>query len=734
MRKGLITVPVKLMVRYIDRSARLIFFILPLVLAACQGKVVYIGYDQHSEIISHGASRLSAQLQSAGYKVKEYDADKTFKGPAGGHMLIHIQDDPSGSDLSPEGFSLSPEGGRIEITGGSDRGCLYGIMDLLDQIGPTCDLNRVAETRLEPEMSFRAIKFNLPWSPYRPGPATDLHMKTCRDLDFWQSFLDMMVENRFNALTLWNTHPFPYMIRATNFPKATPFSDDELEEWRDFWKSLFSMARVRGIETYVVNWNIVVSPEFAREYGAAVHNDLSEKVKAYTRESVTQLINEYEDLTGLGVTLADWMGNWGDRKMTPADREDWIQETFVEGMKDAGRRVKFIHRAVLAGDPKEMRRVIDYADLPERTIVEVKFNWSHGHSTPRLSLTHANDQGTIMREFWDPEPENYFIAWMIRNEDFFVLRWGDPAFIREHIRTNNHDYVDGYFVGSEGYIPANDYSHKGDHPHKTWRYAFEKQWLFYHLWGRLTYCPEESDERLARAFEHRYGGVHGLTMLKTYSMASKVPLYLASFYKGTWDFTLYSEGFMSAWPIGYDDGQSPFISIEELIRHETLDPRYLSLSDYGSRIQEETAIPDECVTPPELATMLQEHCSAIQVQLRELRAKDHDPALVSELDDLETWCHLGLYFADKLRAGVSLESYYRDKDPRDREEAIGYLEACVGHWENVVRLTKDRYRPMPYVSMGHHEQRWPRFKAFHWELFLEDVKADLEHVKQLDQI
>jgi hypothetical protein len=26
------------------------------------------------------------------------------------------------------------------------------------------------------------------------------------------------------------------LVRAKNFPKASPFSDEELEEWRTFWK------------------------------------------------------------------------------------------------------------------------------------------------------------------------------------------------------------------------------------------------------------------------------------------------------------------------------------------------------------------------------------------------------------------------------------------------------------------------------------------------------------------
>ncbi len=84
--------------------------------------------------------------------------------------------------------------------------------------------------------------------------------------------------------------------------------------------------------------------------------------------------------------------------------------------------------------------------------------------------------------------------------------------------------------------------------------------------------------RCARGFERRYEGVDPLAMLKAWSLASRVPLHLATFYKGTWDFTLYSEGFLAPWPVGFDDGKSPFISIEELIKHETLDPEYLSIA------------------------------------------------------------------------------------------------------------------------------------------------------------
>jgi len=417
--------------------------------------------------------------------------------------------------------------------------------------------------------------------------------------------------------------------------------------------------------------------------------------------------------------------------MTPKEREHWIEETFIAGMRDADRKVKFIHRAVLAGNPMEMRGVIDRAGLPEKTVVEIKFNWSHGHSTPHLALTHSDDDGRIMNGYWHPPPENYFIAWMVRNEDFFVLRWGDPYFIKEHIQTNNHPYVDGYFVGSEGYIPATDYSHTSGHHHRTWEYAFQKQWMFYHLWGRIMYEPDITNERLALALSYRYPETNSGKLLEAYALASRVPLALASFYRSTWDFTLYSEGFLAPWTTGYDDGESPFISLEELIRHETLDPQLLSIEAYFDSLQSGIPIEEGLITPQELAIQVEQQCTRALTLLNQLRGSETESPLESELDDLETWCHLGFYFAEKIRAGVSLQMYRHFSEDKERLQAIRHLQECIFHWKEVIRLTEFRYSPMPYVSMGHHDQKWPGFRSFHWMDFLDDVEEDLAYVKEM---
>ncbi|CAN5233828.1 hypothetical protein BH23BAC1_BH23BAC1_32630 [soil metagenome] len=693
---------------------------------------ISISFDSSQEPIVYAVNKFRQILVKDGQSLNENQHEHPqiqvyLKGSFSNKLNSNISENDFVA-IQPEGFEYrrAKEGQSLMILAPDAVGAMYGLLELGEYWQEKKEFQSISNKIVNPLLEYRIIKFNLPWSPYRESAATEVHTQTCRDLDFWEKFLDMMAENRLNVLSLWNNHPFPYMIKATNFPEATTFDDQEMEEWQNFWKSLFRMAKQRGIQTFIVNWNIVVSPEFAEAYGAQEYNDLSEQVKTYTRESVTQLINEYEDLTGLGVTLADWMGTF-DEKMTPQEREDWIEDTFVAGMKAADRPVKFLHRSVLAGDPIAMRELLDRADLPEPALVEVKFNWSHGHSTPTLAITHDYHSGALDERFWSPKPENYNIQWMIRNEDFFILRWGQPDFIRKHIATNNKEYVNGYFVGSEGYIPAFDYSHKVL-PEKTWQYAFEKQWLFYKVWGRLLYDPETPDAVFEAEFEKRYGKGVGEPLLQAYQLASNMPLRLASFHRSTWDYTLYSEGFIEAEPSspkGFFDRSSPFISIDQFIYHETLDPQLLSILNYVDLQMKKKKITQDKISPLALADSSEKDSRKALELISSLRPRvnAYSGALVSEIDDAATWSHLGLYLADKLRAGVALESFRKTGNAAQKQQAIQYLEKCLEHWDQVIIYTKDRYMATPHVATQHYGEE---FTEFSWELLRPQVARDID--------
>lgn len=700
-----------------------------LLTSAVVGQNVYLLHDESVTQAAYSADRLGSALSEQGYTVTTDRSDYD--------LLINIG--VNEVTLEPEAFEIIPEQGRfLTINGGDEAGMVYGSLAVVEKLRNGMALNEIERFSESPKFPFRAIKHNMPWDTYRPSMALNQHYDTARDLEYWKAFLDMMAENRFNSLSLWMLHPFTYMIMPENFPEASPFSEDELEEWRELYSGIFGMAKARGIDTYIVNWSIFVSEEFSNAHDVAhdnfypnyyVEGDTTEIVKRYIRESVIQVLNEYPDLSGFAISHGEGMAG-----MTPQQRQDWMDETMIEGMRLADRPVKFIHRVPFSAGTgsegstsehvekltREAMEKLDFFDGP--IWVEMKFNWSHAHSTPELVKVHGGELGDT---YFEPEPENYKIAWMARNEDFFALRWGVPDFIRAHIETNDASYVGGYFIGSETYIPAKDYFTKIDDP-VDWEYAFQRQWLFYKQWGRLLYDPETPDEVFQQEFIRRYG-TRGENLQEAFALASSTPLRLASAWDLRWDFTLYSEGFLSLNENedDYESSTMDYISVDRLINRPPLDPDYVSVSDYVETTLAGGSFADDAVTPPKLFTMLEEDCRRA-LDLVEGIETDDNASLMYEVSDVKTWAYLGLHFAEKLRGAVALETFRRQGGESHQQEAIEHLENALGYWDEVVRITHPIYKDMHLTHyMGGGFDRNDE-RLFHWEHIRPEVAEDVE--------
>ena len=640
-------------------------------------------------------------------------------------------------DLGTEAYQIevtrSGDGLGVQITGGDASGQLYGALTLIEQLRAGGET--VKDTSGSARFPFRAIKFNLPWVSYRAGDAIEVHRETCRDLRFWEAFLDMMADNRFNALTLWSLHPFHLMIRNSEYPEACDLTDEELTEWQTFWRSLFAMARERGIETYLVNWNVYTSPAFAEYHGLAEYllkpsydingpGEKAEVVKDYLRTTVTQVIDEYPDLTGLGVSLGERMANFN-----PAEREQWIQDTFVAGMQDASRPIRFIHRLPFSRGSEESgapgltteeltREAIESLDLPTTVITEAKFNWSHGHSTPKLIKIHGGEMGDT---YWNPPPQNYQIHWMMRNEDFFALRWAEPNFVRRHIALNGPDYVGGYYVGSECYIPATDYLTA---PEYVTGYAFERQWLFYLIWGRLLHNPDLPANFFREACRKRFGE-DGVKMYDALRLGSRMPLRLASFFNATWDFTLYSEGFQS---LQARDNPDRLITVDTLIARRPMDPELQSIRDFVQQLRTDGVPPPGVISPLELAARSVADGQAALAILDSVPG-EVPTDLMLELSDARAWAHLSVYFGEKLRAAVALHHFREGGDPGQGRRAVAHLENAREQWAALVRVTEPVYAEMPITQIFQLLEEKPDPRRFHWKLLLPAVTAELERVK-----
>lgn len=691
---------------------------------------VNIVYDKASPQAKYAAVMLGKTLTVNGYTLNATKAG------------IVITLSSNGKRIKEEAYTIRTNGKTIAIIGGDNRGMIYGSLALVEEVRNGVRLEAIKSRSEKPHLIFRAIKFDLPWYTYRHSDALDLHYETCRDLNYWKTFLDMMVENRFNSLTLWNLHPYTFMIKPKNFPEASPFTENELKEWQSLFHGIFQTAKERAIDIYIVPFNIFVSPEFSKAHNVNMDNlqhdffvkgDTSELVKRYTRECVTQMLQEYPEITGMGLTLGEGMGG-----MTPQEREEWMNQTIIEGMRLSGRKLKLIHRipfssttgslGVTSIETEKLTRIEiekqgQLSFLQPPIFADLKYNWSHAHSTPTLVKVHG---GKLYDTYFKPEPKNYKINWTVRNEDFFCLRWGVPDFIRSHIATNNQSYVGGYMIGSETYIPAKDYFTKTSIA-VNWKYAFERQWLFYKLWGRLLYNPQTPDAIFQAEFIHRYRK-QGNNLLKAFSSAGKTPLRLGSLFDFTMDLTLYEEGFMAL-----DDKvkRVEYISVNRLIHQPVTDPNYVSVADYVKATIAGSSFDKNKITPPLLIDMLENDCNEALALVKDINTSGNN-ALMFEVADVKAWANMGLHFAEKLKGAIALQTYRTKGGKENKQNAIRYLQNALKYWDEVIHITRPIYNDMPLVHYS--EQNGVRSEenkhlTFHWEKLRPDVAKDIEIAK-----
>jgi len=625
-------------------------------------------------------------------------------GVDGARVVVQIAAPGSAAGVQKEGFQINRDAsGNISVTAVDERGAMYGVLELAEQASMRSSIDAVPGGLHNPRIALRAVKWNMPWTPYRRHNALFQHKDAARDLAYWQRFLDTMALNRLNTLTLWGLHPWPLMAVSPTYPNASP-AEPEMTQWKQFWTSLFKMAHERAIDTYVLNWNVEVSAPFKANYNANSYSDVDDftgnaapgntgaDVATYTSEVVYQTIKDYPNLDGIGISLGDRMAD-----ITSPQRMAWVRANIYSAVEravaDTGHNIGFIQRAAfdLGGDP-EVRSAIEGLKTTGPKWVELKFNTSHPYNTTQLLFVHSGGKGEA---YYIPAPSAYKVAWMMRNEDFHILRWGEPGFIRDHIAANGKDYVGGYFIGSETYIPVLDYFTKPGHPAVDWKYAFERQWLYYEEWGRLLYEPTTSDDVFRAGFDRRYGAGVGAKLFDAYQFASRVVLNVNIALSSTWDMTLYVEAMSQP-----QEGAAGFVTADKL--RTILPPSGMPFYQVQRFVADETAgaLNPSLTTPLQLADRIDKDCDAAAPLLATISTAS-SASLDNEVDDAYAWVYLGRHFAAKLRAAVALERYLTTGNPANRKtEAVQAIDAAVTHWQALVTATSKHYGVIPTVQLA----------------------------------
>lgn len=615
---------------------------------------------------------------------------------------------------------------------GSDlRGAMYAGLEAAEQIrlgglGAMCEVNK------SPFLVRRGIKFNIPLDARTPsyddgGHAAQTNIVHMWDFAFWERFLDQMARYRYNALTLWNPHPFPSLVKLPDYPEIplsdvcvctldpsqrpgawrTMFATEEalrnlkvvksmpIEEKIDFWRRVMRHAKDRGIEVYFITWNVVVNAAEGK-YGITAEQD-NPKTIAYLRQCVREMILTYPDLTGIGVTAGEHMQHRSDQYA----KEKWLWNSYGLGVLDAKKRqpdrnVRFIHRVWQTGVDEVMQEF--GSKYPDDFEMSFKYARAHLYSSPRIPF--ADELCEQLRQ------TGQSCWWNLRNDDIFVFRWGDPDYVRCFLRNLPQGVTAGYHMGSDGYVWGVEFgSLQPDTPRQL---EIDKHWYNFMLWGRLGYDPWLGREFFQRVLHERFPEAPPAALFDAWQAASKIIPLVNRFHWRDWDFMWTPEGCMD---------HKGFHTVDQFIDIGPMERSGLiSVPDFVDALL--AARTPAGMTPLQVADRLDQLAQAAMGGAMTVRQQAKEPSreLESTLCDMEAMGHLGRYYAAKIRGAVELCVFRRSGESQRKTVAVDRLLEAQGHWQRYAESAAAQYRP----------QMLARTRQLDWKAALAEVAADVE--------
>ena len=488
----------------------------------CSAETVAIRYDRSEPRIEFAVGDLRKAVTEVGCRVVDSAADQT------------IVFDTFTPGMGPQAFRIRREGDAvIRVIGGDSLGAMYGGLELAEMISLGGGLNAVVDKARKPYIFRRGIKFNIPFDGRAPsyddtGTAAQENIAVMWDWEFWESFLDSMARNRYNVLTLWTNHPYPGIVDLKRYPGVSyddvcrlrkpvdtrtdrNFDDTDLmdpanvevikkislEEKIAFWKRVFDHAEARGIDIIVFHWNIFV---FGAKGKYGITDDMNNpETISYLRYCIREFLKTYPQVDGIGITAGEHMRG---QRASSLDKEQWLWQTYGRGVMDAkaadpGRKLRIIFRQHQANLGKIVEAFQEF-DGP--------FNTGHKYARARLYSTSTSPFLDI--EYRKDLEENRVPCWLnLRNDDLFVLRWGDADYVREFLQNVPRDlmrYEAGFYMGPDGFVFGREFVSKD--PQLAGQLEVDKHWYRFMLWGATWLRPDPAPRLLRTAIGETFSG------------------------------------------------------------------------------------------------------------------------------------------------------------------------------------------------------------------------------------
>lgn len=695
------------------------------------------GFDsQQSEMLAFSLEHIHAALPGTAYQ----DAKIQF-------VLDSV-------DLGPQAYDISAGSDLIRIAGGDERGLMYGGLEVAEQLKLYGRIEPQSDT---PYLLNRGLKLNIPLDSRTPsyddsGDAARQNIKHMWSWEFWTAYLDRMALNRYNVLSLWNPHPFPSMIKLDAFPEValddvcqTTYEPNGFEnEMGDpqlvasnvlsnldtiirisidekilFWQKVMQYAKDRGIDIYWITWNICpnsvalpVEPGY-KTFGINMQEEAAGKhgithqidnpiTLAYHRAAVKQFLLTYPLIKGLGATAGEHM----PKSWEGTNREQWLWESYGLGILDAkkeqpGRVIPFIHRVWHS----DMEQIMTYwGQYPDPFEVSFKYAKARLYSSPnpRFHLDHVKAMKQYDLRSW----------WNLRNDDIFVFRWANTAYVRSFLKHLPQSETAGFMMGSDGYVWGREFIAK--EPKLSGELEWDKHWMKFMLWGRLAYSPDLNESVFVDQVRQYYDVSDDEQLYQVWQQASTIIPLVNTYHWHNWDADWAVESSSARPRLG------GFLDVFDFVENPTME-RSNMLSPKDFVLQDEGLNPAQ-ISPLAVADSLLSITNECLGDVADLASPSSDPATIALLDDIASMSHLGTYYAHKIRCAVEIARFRQQGDVQAKKQAI-----------REINLAQDAIRKYAASSRKHYvSQMMARTIEINWDIFEQEVERETQLVQAMN--
>ena len=684
----------------------------------------------------YAAEYLQKKLTEMGYTVSPKKAD----------CKITLSNANSGT---AEGYIIAKDKKGIMVTGNDATGVIYGCVELADRIRQAGGLAQYVAMPSQhtiqeaPQMVMRGTCIGLQKTVYLPGhgvyeyPYTPENFLWFYDKQEWVKYLDMMVENKYNSLYLWNGHPFASLVKLKDYPFALEVDEETFKKNEEIFSFLTHEADRRGIWVIQMFYNIILSKPFADHYGLKTqdrHRPITPLISDYTRKSIAAFIEHYPNV-GLLVCL-------GEAMATIEDDVKWMKETIIPGIKDG---LKASGRTDIP--PVVLRSHDTDGPLVLKESLPLYPNIYTMSKYTGESLTTYEPGGP-----WGETHRQLAAAAPVHIDNVHILanlepwRWSSPAFIQKTVQAMHRVH---HSKGLHLYPQASywDWPYTADKlPDGKRLKQLDRDWMWYRAWGRYAWTDQRgalvgnglsiAERTYWKKVLADYYGIDTIAaghLLNAYDEAGEIaPKLLRRFgitegnrqtlllgmtmgeLVNPYKYTIYPGFYESCGPEG-----------EKLI--EYIEKEYKGQSHKGELPLD---IVDQCVN----------HGDKALVEMGAAAAKPtrHADEYQRVWNDILCYASFAKAFQLKVRAAAEVLRYKWTQDISHLEAAVIWLEQSLSIWYDLSRMTDDWYlyansmqtaqRRIPVGGDGGKMKTW-RELATVYQAELDAFKENIEKLK-----